>query len=126
MLLSMMPAVDACVRFRLVFFWNTCRYDTLVLELKRPPVLPPASALAGKVLGRMAYLNWPLMHEAEVVGISDQIEVKRVGARAGREMERGRRGRERERERGRKLGEGRRGSVESNPVNMGVVCGPRR
>ena len=52
------------------------RYETLVLELKRPPVLPPASALAGKVLGRSAYLNWPLMHEAQVVGISDQTEVR--------------------------------------------------
>ena len=51
------------------------RYETVVLQLKRPPVLPPASALAGKVLGRSTYLNWPLMHEAQVVGISDEKEV---------------------------------------------------
>lgn len=57
------------------------RYETLVLELKRPPVLPPASALATKVLGRSAYLNWPLMHEAQVVGISDEKEVEWVTKR---------------------------------------------
>ncbi|CAM9919012.1 unnamed protein product, partial [Ectocarpus sp. 12 AP-2014] len=59
-------------------FGTASRYATLVLELKRPPVLPPASALAGKVLGRSAYLNWPLMHEAQVVGISDEKEEYRL------------------------------------------------
>lgn len=58
-----------------LFVSTSIRYATLVLELKRPPVLPPASALSGKVLGRSAYLNWPLMHEAQVVGISDEKEV---------------------------------------------------
>lgn len=52
------------------------RYETVVLQLKRPPQLPPASALASKVLGRSAYVNWPLMHEALVVGISDEKEVR--------------------------------------------------
>ncbi|CAN0350621.1 unnamed protein product [Laminaria digitata] len=65
-------------------FGTASRYETVVLQLKRPPVLPPASALAGKVLGRSAYLNWPLMHEAQVVGISDEKEEYRLkDARGG-------------------------------------------
>lgn len=58
------------------------RYGTLVLQLKRPPVLPSAASLAPKVLGRSTFLNWPLMHEARVVGISDEHEVKQLVAAA--------------------------------------------
>ena len=60
------------------FFFFATRYETVVLQLKRPPVLPPASALASRVLGRSTYLNWPLMHEAQVVGISDEKEVRKL------------------------------------------------
>ncbi|CAN0439867.1 unnamed protein product, partial [Discosporangium mesarthrocarpum] len=52
-------------------FGTPSRYHTLVVRVQGFDSMPPASALASKVLGRSAFVNWPLMHEAKVVGISD-------------------------------------------------------
>ena len=53
------------------------KYPTTVLKLHEMPEIPPVEALAGNVLGRSLFINWPMMHEAKVVALSDcNTEVK--------------------------------------------------
>jgi hypothetical protein len=43
-----------------------------VLELHQMPEMPPIETLAGNLLQRSLFINWPMMHEAKVVAISDE------------------------------------------------------
>jgi hypothetical protein len=48
------------------------KYPNTVLTLQSLPQLPGAEQLADNILGKNLYINWPMMHEAKVVAISDQ------------------------------------------------------
>ena len=49
------------------------KYATTVLTLQSMPEnLPGAAVLADNIIGKSLYINWPMMHEAKVVAISDQ------------------------------------------------------
>lgn len=52
-------------------FGSSSKYSTMVLTLQTLPELPGAESLADNVLGKHFYINWPMMHEAKVVAISD-------------------------------------------------------
>lgn len=60
-------------------FGSSSKYSTTVLTLQSMPELPGAENLADNILGKHLYINWPMMHEAKVVGISDlKCSVKMV------------------------------------------------
>ena len=55
------------------------KYPTMVLKLHEMPQIPPVEVLADNVLGKSLFINWPMMHEAKVVSISDEnCEVRLV------------------------------------------------
>ena len=58
-------------------FGSESRYSTLTLFLPEmdPSALPPTAELATAVLGKRCFVNWPMMHEAEIVAVSDQHAV---------------------------------------------------
>jgi 5'-3' exoribonuclease 1 len=54
-------------------FGMPSKYPTIVLNLQElPPDLPSARNLADKVLGKLVFINYPMIHEAKVVAISDK------------------------------------------------------
>ena len=55
-------------------FGSESRYSTFTLFLPEmdPSALPPTTDLAAAVLGKRCFVNWPMMHEAEIVAVSDQ------------------------------------------------------
>ena len=57
-------------------FGSESRYSTLALFLPEmaPSALPPIAELATAV-GKRCFVNWPMMHEAEIVAVSDQHAV---------------------------------------------------
>lgn len=58
-------------------FGMSSKYPTMVLKLHEMPQIPPVEQLANNVLGKSLFINWPMMHEAKVVAISDdQTEVR--------------------------------------------------
>jgi len=63
---------------RLNIFGTDSRYETLVLRLCSPPALPPAATLASKLLLKTVFVNWPMMHEAKIVAVSDETGEFRV------------------------------------------------
>jgi 5'-3' exoribonuclease 1 len=52
-------------------FGSSSKYPNTVLSLHTMPDLPGAQELADNILGKHLYINWPMMHEAKVVAISD-------------------------------------------------------
>ena len=52
-------------------FGFSSKYSTTVLTLQSMPELPGAQELADNILGKHLYINWPMMHEAKVVAVSD-------------------------------------------------------
>jgi 5'-3' exoribonuclease 1 len=52
-------------------FGSASKYPTMVIKLHQMPELPPLEALAPNVLGKSVFVNWPMMHEARVVAISN-------------------------------------------------------
>lgn len=60
-------------------FGTPSKYPTTVLTLHKMPPLPPAETLASNILGKSLYINWPMMHEARVVAITDaRTEIRLV------------------------------------------------
>jgi 5'-3' exoribonuclease 1 len=55
------------------------KYPTMTLKLHEMPQIPPVEMLAGNVLGKSLFINWPMMHEAKVVAISDDKCEVRLG-----------------------------------------------
>ena len=55
------------------------KYPNMILTMHTIPELPDATQLAGNLIGRTIYVNWPMMHEAKVVAVSDSsCEVRMV------------------------------------------------
>ena len=59
-------------------FGSQSKYPTTVLSLQTLPELPGADQLADNILGKSLYINWPMMHEAKVVAISDEKCIVRM------------------------------------------------
>jgi len=53
-------------------FGTSSKYPTTILSLQTLPQLPGAEQLADNILGKSLYINWPMMHEAKVVAVSDE------------------------------------------------------
>ncbi|KAL3943983.1 MAG: hypothetical protein SGBAC_001936 [Bacillariaceae sp.] len=55
------------------------KYPTMTLKLHEMPQIPPVETLADNVLGKSLFINWPMMHEAKLIAISDSTcEVRLV------------------------------------------------
>lgn len=55
------------------------KYPNMILTMRSLPQLPCAPQLAGSLLGKKIFVNWPMMHEAKVVAVSDSsCEVRTV------------------------------------------------
>ena len=52
-------------------FGSASKYSTTVLTMQTMPELPGAEQLADNILGKNVYINWPMMHEAKVVAVTD-------------------------------------------------------
>lgn len=52
-------------------FGFASKYPTMVLSLQSVPQQLGAKDIASKLLGMNSFINWPLMHEAKVVAVSD-------------------------------------------------------
>jgi 5'-3' exoribonuclease 1 len=60
-------------------FGMPSKYPNTILKLHEMPQIPPVEMLATNVLGMPVFINYPLMHEAKVVAISDATcEVRMV------------------------------------------------
>jgi len=55
------------------------KYPNMILTMRSLPQLPGALELAGNLVGKTIFVNWPMMHEAKVVAVSDSsCEVRMV------------------------------------------------
>jgi len=52
-------------------FGSASKYPNVILFLHKMPELPPVEQMADNIIGKSLYINWPMMHEARVVAISD-------------------------------------------------------
>ncbi len=59
-------------------FGMSSKYPTMVLKLHEMPQIPSVEVLAPNVLGKSLFINWPMMHEAKVVAISDELTEVRL------------------------------------------------
>lgn len=59
-------------------FGMPSKYPNMVLRLHEMPQMPSVEVLADSVLGRSLFINWPLMHEAKVVAISNATSEVRM------------------------------------------------
>lgn len=55
-------------------FGSASKYPTMLLSLYQIPSYPPLEVLAENILGKSVYVNWPMMHEGQVVAISDDTK----------------------------------------------------
>eukprot|EP00592_Proboscia_alata_P001747 CAMPEP_0194376264 /NCGR_PEP_ID=MMETSP0174-20130528/24692_1 /TAXON_ID=216777 /ORGANISM="Proboscia alata, Strain PI-D3" /LENGTH=1518 /DNA_ID=CAMNT_0039156847 /DNA_START=16 /DNA_END=4572 /DNA_ORIENTATION=- len=64
-------------------FGTPSKYPTTILSMPKLPQLPGAENLASKVLDVSVFINWPMMHEAKVVAVTDICcEVRKKGNKA--------------------------------------------
>mmetsp|Transcript_17244 Transcript_17244/g.32639 ORF Transcript_17244/g.32639 Transcript_17244/m.32639 type:complete len:1546 (-) Transcript_17244:1165-5802(-) len=52
-------------------FGTASKYSTTLLVMQALPQLPGAEQISDNILGKKLYINWPMMHEAKVVAVSD-------------------------------------------------------
>ena len=52
-------------------FGMKSKYPNTILTLRELPQLPSAKDLAANIIGKSLFINWPMMHEARVVAVSD-------------------------------------------------------
>jgi len=71
--LNVLPITDAeLTPIGVKCFGFPSKYPTMVLSLHQMPEMPPVETLADNILQRSLFINWPMMHEAKVVAISDE------------------------------------------------------
>lgn len=73
-------------------FGFASKYKTCTLALHELPELPSAVDLCqqSQILGRSLYINWPMMHEAKVVAVSDEnCEVRLVDSKKAGKKKKG-------------------------------------
>lgn len=54
------------------------KYLNTILHLTELPELAPIEQLADSLLGKSVFVNWPMMHEAKVVGLSNEFKEIRI------------------------------------------------
>jgi len=59
-------------------FGTASKYPNTLLKLQTLPQLPGAEQLAESIIGKSLYINWPMMHEAKVVAVSDEKCIVRM------------------------------------------------
>lgn len=59
-------------------FGTASKYSTTLLIMQTMPQLPGAEQISDSLLGKSLYINWPMMHEAKVVAVSDSKCVVKV------------------------------------------------
>ena len=60
-------------------FGSPSKYPNYILTLHTLPKLPDLNTMASNILGKSLYINWPMMHEAKVVAITNATgEVRSV------------------------------------------------
>jgi 5'-3' exoribonuclease 1 len=59
-------------------FGTASKYSTTLLIMQTMPQLPGAEQISDSILGKSLYINWPMMHEAKVVAVSDSKCVVKV------------------------------------------------
>lgn len=52
-------------------FGMRSKYPNTILTLRSMPELPGAKQIADNIIGKSVFVNWPMMHEAKVVAVSD-------------------------------------------------------
>ena len=71
--LNVLPITDAeLTPIGVKCFGFPSKYPTMVLNLHPMPEMPPVETLADNLLQRSLFINWPMMHEAKVVAVSDE------------------------------------------------------
>ena len=71
--LNVLPIAETSLEeIKLNCFGTESKYPNTVLTLHKPPQLPPAEVLASKIVGKSVFVNWPMMHEAKVVAVTDE------------------------------------------------------
>lgn len=77
--LKVVPIASAeLVPIRVNVFGMPSKYPTMVLKLHEVPQMPSAEELAKLLLNRSLFINWPMMHEAKVVAVSDMATQVRL------------------------------------------------
>ena len=66
-------------------FGSPSKYPNMVFYLHQMPELAPIQVLAESILGKSLFVNWPMMHEARAVAISD--ELKEIRLQKGKKKE---------------------------------------
>ena len=60
-------------------FGFASKYPNMILTMRVLPQLPGALELAGNLIGKHIFVNWPMMHEVKIVAVSDSTcEVRMV------------------------------------------------
>jgi 5'-3' exoribonuclease 1 len=71
--LNVLPIADAeLTPIGVKVFGFPSKYPTMVLKLHQMPQMPPVETLADNLLGQSLFINWPMMHEAQVTAITDE------------------------------------------------------
>jgi len=76
--LNVLPIVSAEIApVGLNCFGFASKYPNTVLTLQTLTQLPDAAQLADVIIGKSLFINWPMMHEAKVVAVSDAKQIVR-------------------------------------------------
>jgi 5''-3'' exonuclease len=59
-------------------FGTASKYSTTLLMMQTMPQLPGAEQISDSILGKSLFINWPMMHEAKVVAVSDSNCIVKV------------------------------------------------
>ena len=77
--LNVLPIADAeLIPIGVKVFGFPSKYPTMVLRLHQMPQMPPIETLADNLLGQSLFINWPMMHEAQVTAITDETSEIRL------------------------------------------------
>jgi hypothetical protein len=57
---------ESMICIGLVIAWAASKYPNMILTMHSLPQLPGALQLAGNLIGKTIFVNWPMMHETKV------------------------------------------------------------
>jgi 5'-3' exoribonuclease 1 len=70
--LNVLPILKAELTYiGLNCFGSPSKYPSTVLTLHTMPPFPPAEIFGKNIIGKSLFINWPMMHEARVVAVTD-------------------------------------------------------
>jgi hypothetical protein len=62
----MLNSSESMICFGLGIAWAASKYPNMILTMHSLPQLPGALQLAGNLIGKTIFVNWPMMHETKV------------------------------------------------------------